>query len=107
MSRPEARLAWTGLLGPPTIWFVHFGFVYAAASLEIVLRGHSGLLSRVAIGTGTLAALALIGWIGWRAELYAPHDDQNVWRFWVAVLRTLAAVSGIGILYQALPAVMV
>ena len=112
MGRREARRAWTGLLAPPTIWFAHFGFVYAAASLEIVLTGSAGPASRLAIGLATLAALGLIGWYALRARHYAPGEDvpgegTDVSRFWVSVLRILAGVSAVGVLYQAMPALLV
>lgn len=106
--RPATRpgRVWLALLAPPTIWFLHFGFVYAAASLEMVFEQRAGLLSRLAIGAGTLAALLLIGWIGWDSPRFAPRPEK-VRGFWIAVTRLLALVSAIGIAYQAAPALLV
>lgn len=105
MRHPDARLVWAAMIAAPTIWFVHFGFVYAAASLAIVLGGEAGLASRAAIGLGTAAALAVIGWIALRIPRFSP-PEQAFRRFWVFLTRILAAVSAIGIIYQAAPAVI-
>lgn len=99
-------LAWVALLGPPTLWFAHFGFVYAAASVEIVFLWRAGLPSRLVIAGGTLLALGLV-WACWRwlpRVLPEPECDRGLWR---TAGGWLALVSAIAILFQAMPALLV
>ena len=105
-ARGEKWRVWIGLLAAPTIWFAHFGFVYAAASVEIILAGSAGMLSRAIIVAATLGALAAIAFLGFRAARLAPADEP-VKSFWKAVARILAAVSAIGVIYQTVPALTV
>lgn len=107
MSRPvRTGLAWALLLGAPLLWFGHFGFVYASASLAMVFEPRAGLPARLAIAAGTLGALALVAAIWWQAPRFAPAREP-VRRFWIVLTRLLATVSAVGIVYQATPALLV
>ena len=106
--KPEARtlIAWALLLGPPSAWFAHFGFVYAVASIGIVASGEAGAVPRIVIAIGTLGALVAVVTMALLARRFAP-DPQPARRFWPPLVRILALVSAIGIVYQALPALIV
>ena len=106
--KPEIRsaLAWVSLLGPPTVWFVHLGIVYAAASIGIVASGAAGMPSRIAIGAVTLLALLAIAGLAWIAPRWSP-DQEPAKGFWPPLVRILAIVSAIGTVYQATPALLV
>lgn len=97
--------AWAGLILAPTIWFVHFNAVYAAASIGIVAYGEPGTTARIAILVLTLAALGAVAWCFAAARRLAPGEEDER-RFWSQVGRLLAIVSFIGIIYQALPALI-
>lgn len=105
-AQDDKLTPWVAMLGPPTLWFVHFGFVYASASLEMMFTERATLLSRLVIAGGTLLFLAVIGWLGWKAPRFAPVAGK-VREFWIGVTRITAAVSAIAVVYQAMPALLV
>ncbi|HYD74243.1 MAG TPA: hypothetical protein VEF55_13985, partial [Candidatus Binatia bacterium] len=88
--------------GGPLIWAVHFGFIYAVASISVQATGETGSLARALIGVsgliGVLAALAVL-WAACRMKTEEPFD-----RFWRAVSAAGAVFAAIAVVWQTLPA---
>lgn len=110
---------WT-LIATPTIWAVHFLVCYVAAAWRCapnvnVFEPIGGI--RVLILALTVAALAGCGIIGWRAisEWRAnggavPHDGNSAEvreRFLEFSSFLLAGLSFLGVVFTALPALMI
>ena len=122
LSDPDSL--WTVIISP-TVWAGHFLAVYlwpAILCQKAPEATFAGLATtRAGIGALTLVALALIGWAGrvawtrWRGQEpddaispFEPHDDDTVAarrRFSAYAAVLLAGLSGVGVVYQALPAV--
>jgi hypothetical protein len=115
----ESESLWF-MIAAPIIWAAHLLLCYGTAAVWCAkVAGYGGSLAttRMAIAVYTviaLAAIAVIGWIGYRrhrlhgADL--PHDDdtpEDRHRFMGFATFLLAALSGVAITYQALVAVFV
>ena len=112
----EADSIWRITFGP-LIWAVHFGVSYAATAIVCAKGGDAATL-RAGIGALTVAALLGIAYVGWRAwrqwdflddrdyehEL-AREEDRHEFLGHAAFL--LAIVSFIGVVYVALPALVI
>lgn len=112
MRREFATLRkWAVFLGGPLVWGAHFTLIYAAASLEITYRFEAYLPSRIFIGIVTLAALALVAWLGiltWRGGLpkwETPWEDLT--GLWRKAAGAMYALSFVAIAWQSLPALLV
>lgn len=103
---PTDLIAWLLLLGPLTIWFVHFGFVYAVPNVENILTGGRGHISQIVIAVASIAALALIMLIAYIVPSFAPRDKEPA-RLWVYVTRFLSLVASLAIIFQTLPIFLV
>ena len=101
----------------PAIWAAHFMASYITAALWCgVVVGRDGSLSsgRVAIAVYTvlaLAGIALVGWIGWRAQRLGgetpPHDadsPEDRHRFMGFATVLLSGLSAVATIYSALAA---
>jgi hypothetical protein len=121
LSDPDSL--WTVVISP-TVWAGHFLAVYLWAAIlcqkapDLAIGGLPA--TRVGIGVLTLVALALIAWAGrvawtrWRGEEpdddvspFEPHDDDTVAarrRFSAYAALLLAGLSGVGVIFQAMPA---
>ena len=108
------------LTASPVIWAAHFMLCYITASIWCVKGvGPSGSLGgvRVAIAVYTavaLAAIGIIGWIGYRWHSYGhadlPHDDdtpEDRHRFLGFATLLLSALSAVAVIYAALAAVFI
>lgn len=95
--------AWRTLLTGLAVWLVHFAIVYALPSLDAIGAG-SRLGLAVIHGMATLICLALVGFLaltGWR-KARALEAEHAAFRQRVAALG--AALAGVAIIWQALPA---
>lgn len=108
------------LTASPVIWAAHFMLCYLTASIWCVKgAGPGGALGgvRVAIAVYTavgLAAIGIIGWIGYRRHSYGhadlPHDDdtpEDRHRFLGFATLLLSALSAVAVIYAALAAVFI
>lgn len=117
------------LIVSPTVWAVHFLFVYvfAAIACEKAPAGGAVLLGldavRLAVLAATVVALAAIGWAllvaskRWRdgaseaqGRVFAPHDADTVEsrrRFMAYSAVLLSGLSLVAVIFQALPAVFI
>ena len=110
------RSLWHMILAP-TVWAFHFVLCYAVMSLACVKMGAPDL-ARLGVGALTTLALALIGFLGWRAwrqwdyrpgENYVhdratkPHRKEFLGHAGLL----LAMVSAIGVIFGALPALII
>jgi hypothetical protein len=108
------------LTAAPLIWAMHLLLSYCTAAIWCAkFAGPDASLGVVptAIALYTVVSLigiALIGWRGWKRHRYGdsalPHDldspaDRH--RFLGFATLLLAGLSGIAVLYQALPAVFI
>lgn len=114
--REEAESLWRITLAPVT-WAAHFALCYAVAA--VVCAKAPGMLAtaRIGLAVATLVALALILWLGWRAwqqwdlrntgdyrNPLGEAEDRHQFLGHAAVL--LALISGIGVIYVALPVLL-
>jgi hypothetical protein len=103
------------MVGGPTTWAAHFLLSYATAAIwcaKVVGPGGSLATVRLAIFCYSLAALAVvvfIGWIGYRrhslGQTPLPHDDdtpEDRHRFLGLAAFLLSALSAVAIAYEAL-----
>lgn len=101
---------------PPVVWAVHFVTVYSLTAVFCARLG-APLTARLWTGALTVVALALIVWLGWHAwhqweeqslsrALDAP-TDQHRDRFLGHVAWLLALISAIGVVFTALPALLI
>ena len=116
--RTEALSLWRITFGP-LVWALHFAVSYAATALVCAKLGEEAVAPlRWGIGLGTLLALALIFWLGlqaWRQwDLRGDPEWENDegssedrHRFLGHAAFLLALISFIGVVYVALPALMI
>ena len=108
------------MVAGPTTWAAHFLLSYGTAAIwcaKVVGPGGSLATVRMAIFVYSLAALAIVGVVGWigkrrhsfgQAEL--PHDDdtpEDRHRFLGFATLLLSALSGVAIIYEALVIVFI
>ncbi len=106
----EALSLWRITFGP-VIWVGYFTLSYGAAALVCAKAPDTSVATlRLAMGGTTLVALALIGWIGWRAfrqwDRSAPDTDateEHRHRFLGHAAFLLALIAAIGVVFTALP----
>ena len=104
----------------PTIWALHFMLCYVTAAVwcakaESALAPLGAIRTTIVVYTVlALAAIAVVGWIGYRAHSYGaaslPHDDdtpEDRHRFMGFATLLLAGLSGVAVVYAALVAVFV
>ena len=104
----------------PVIWAVHFMVCYITAALWCgVMVGRDGplLTARLAIVAFTaiaLVAIAVVGWLGYRAHSIGaaelPHDDdtpEDRHRFLGFATFLLSGLSGVAVVYTAMSVVFV
>ena len=109
----------------PTIWAFHFVLAYAGAAVACAKLGAGGETVdglRLGIAVLTLAALAGIVWTGWAAfrqwNVHAARDARQVavdlveeeegrHEFLGHAALLLAVISFIGVVYTALPAMLI
>lgn len=117
---PEAKESLWLLTASPVIWAAHFLLCYGTAAVwcaKVVGTGGSLETTRIAILVYTLLALAaigVIGWIGYRRHSFAkadvPHDDdtpEDRHRFLGFATFLLSALSAVAVVYAALVAVFI
>lgn len=115
--REEAESLWRITLAPTT-WAMHFVLSYGAAAVVCAKAPALAGVLRLGIGALTVLALALIGWLGWRAwrqwdvsntgdhtNALGEAEDRHQFLGHAAVL--LALISGLGVIYVALPALFI
>jgi hypothetical protein len=108
------------MVGGPTTWAAHFLLSYATAAIwcaKVVGPGGSLATVRMAIFCYSLAALAVvvfIGWIGYRrhslGQATLPHDDdtpEDRHRFLGLATFLLSALSAVAIVFEALVIVFI
>lgn len=103
----------------PLVWAVHFAASYGATALVCAKGGEPFVPPlRMGIGIGTGLALALILWIGWRAwrqwdvirDREWENDDgtgEDRHQFLGHAGFLLALISFVGVVYVALPALLI
>lgn len=107
MRMPAKILAFAGLLAPPVIWAAHWGLLYWAVSLELTLS-RTVPVSGVLVFVLTVAALLALGLVVWRARAFSPDGQKPGLRtFWLQFIHVGALIAGAGIVYSALPLMMV
>ena len=117
--REERESLWR-LAAPPLIWAAHLLLSYCTAAIyceKVVARGDSLMTVRVAIGVFTVVSLAGIAFFGLRGyqrhrygDSTTPHDfdsPEDRHRFLGFATFLLAGLSGVAVVYQALPAVII
>jgi len=108
------------MVAGPTTWAAHFLLSYGSAAIwcaKVVGPGGSLATVRLAIFCYTLAALAvvgLLGWLGYRRHSFGqadlPHDDdtpEDRHRFLGFATLLLSALSAVAIVYEALVIVFI
>ncbi|SMO92810.1 hypothetical protein [Paracoccus laeviglucosivorans] len=102
----------------PTVWAFHFLLCYAGGAVWCAKFGAAqgvGFL-RISVLGLTVLALALIVWQGWRsARQWEPHDasatdlhrPESRHRFLGHAAFLLSIISGVGVIYVALPALFI
>jgi hypothetical protein len=108
------------LAASPIVWAAHFLLCYITAAIwceKVVGPGVALMTVRVAIAAYTavaLAAIGIIGWIGYRRHSYGsadlPHDDdtpEDRHRFLGFATLLLSALSAVAVIYAALAAVFI
>lgn len=112
-ARESTALWWITLA--PTTWAVHFFLAYAGTAIWCAKFGESQgvTVARLSIAVLTVLALAIIGWLGWRAaRRWRPRDTQDQdlshpesrHRFLGHAAFLLCVISAIGVVYVAMPA---
>jgi hypothetical protein len=117
---PEANESLWLLTASPVIWAAHFLLCYATASIWCAkVTGLGGPLdgARLAIvvySVLALAAIGIIGWIGYRrhsiGSATVPHDDdtpEDRHRFMGFATLLLSALSAVAVVYAAFVAVFI
>lgn len=117
---PEKKESLWLLTLSPAIWSAHFLLCYITAAVWCAkVAGIGGPLggARTAIAVYTAVALAgigFVGWIGFRRHSYGdaetPHDfdsPEDRHRFLGFATLLLSALSAVGTVYSALPAVFI
>lgn len=112
----EAESLWHITL-PPLTWAAHFALSYAVAAVVCAKAPAMLGSARIGLALATLLALAVIAWLGWRAwqqwNRGNTGDDQNQsgkaedrHQFLGHAAVLLALISAIGVVYDALPLLM-
>lgn len=115
--RDESPSLWR-IAFAPTVWAVHFLLCYAGGAIWCAKFGTAQGVTflRLSVLALTVLALALIVWQGWRsAHQWEPHEPvadelhhpESRHRFLGHAAFLLALISGIGVLYVALPALFI
>lgn len=98
--------AWMILLGPFLLWAVHFGGVYAIASLFAVAGDAASPTARAVVAGFSLLLLASAAALGLFAARQARREVSES-RCWMSLVGTLgAAMAALSIGWQGLPALM-
>lgn len=113
-DHPEPTSTLASLVAAPLVWAAHFMLSYVTAAIwcaKLSTRGSLGT-AQIAIAVYTLVALALVGWIGWRAyrrqrgdHVKLPDDRDSAagrQKFLAYATLLLAGISSIAIFYAAL-----
>jgi len=108
------------MVAGPTTWAAHFLLSYATAAIwcaKVVGLGGSLATVRMAIFCYTLAALAVVGFLGWigyrrhrLSQAALPHDEdtpEDRHRFLGFATLLLSALSAVAIVYEALVIVFI
>lgn len=105
---------WT-LIVPPGVWAVHFLFSYIWAAVSCAKLGEWSLFP-TAFTIGTVVALGIILVSGWIAFVQSrtpgdppPHEqgtDIDRLRFLATATLLLAALSFVGVIFTALPVIL-
>lgn len=108
------------LLGPPTVWALHFAAAYvwaAVACAKAVPNDSVYLAARWGIGALTVVALAMIAYAGYRAwqiwgfgRFDPPHDadtETDRRRFLGFATLLLAGLSAVSVIFVGLPALFI
>lgn len=116
----EERESLWQLTAPPLVWAAHLLLSYCTAAIyceKVGSRGASLGFVRVAIGVYSVLALAAIGFAAVRAykrhrydDSTGPHDfdtREDRHRFLGFATLLLASLSGVAVVYQALPALLI
>lgn len=93
---------WRLLLGGPLVWALHFGTIYAVASVSDVAIGFTGLTARIIVLIATATCLGACVWV-LTIALRQPQGDA-LSAFWRTVAATGAILAAIAICWQTLPA---
>ena len=112
----RSRNLWQMVIAP-IIWSLHFVAVYGFTAVACAKAGDAAL-ARGGVAALTLVALAAILFVGWRAWRqwdylddfdydHGGQSDEDRREFLGHVGVLLAAISGIGVIYVALPAVFI
>ena len=101
---------WLFLTGGLLIWGIHFGAVYAVASVADVIASADVPAARWATAALTLAALAanglLLAWSIRGPAFLRADPDAELAKFWRSVAGLGAAVSFVSVAWQGLPALI-
>lgn len=108
------------LMGPPTVWAVHFVACYvwaAVACAKMPVDDGTYLTARIGIGVLTVLAVAAILYAGWRAyaewgfgEYDPPHADDSEAdrrRFLGYATLLLAGLSIVAVVFVGMPAAFI
>ena len=105
---PPKLIAFAVLLAPPVLWAVHFGLSYWTVSLELTLRPFAGLPSRLFTGLLALTLLAAMAAVMLWGPRFVPGEaGSDLRRFWTAAIRYGGVIAMAGIIWQALPVLLV
>ncbi len=110
----ESSSLWRIALAP-IVWAFHFLFCYGGAAVWCAKYGavEGVTFLRLSILVLTVVALALIGWLGWRARIqWNPQDEdteapEERHQFLGHAALLLAIISAVGVVYVALPALFI
>ena len=95
---------WLLMFGGMIVWAIHFGGIYAIASVFDVISVADAFGSRLAIGALTLACLAADGALFVvTANRPNKHEGDVVLSWMVTVGALMAAISFVAVAWQGLP----
>ena len=108
------------LAAAPSVWSAHFGLCYITAAIwcakaPSALTPLGGVRTAIVLYTiGALAAIGLIGWLGYRAHRFGgeppPHDADSPadrHRFMGLATLMLSGLSALAVVYAALVAIFI
>lgn len=114
--RDESASLWR-IAFSPTVWATHFLLCYAGGAVWCAKFGavQGVTFLRISVAGLTVLALALIVWQGWRsARQWGPqateqdlHHPESRHRFLGHAAFLLSIISGVGVVYVALPALFI
>lgn len=110
MTEERPWLKWALLLGGPTVWFVHFGLIYAASGLGHTDDAHAGAPTRIAVvlaGLSGIAVLALLMRAARRLKVEDWNRNRELAVFWRRTSTILLALTMLALLWETLPALIV